>query len=94
MALRFEWDNKKNDANQKKHGISFEEAKTAFDDPLRMIARDTAHGQREKRFYCFGVVGKGILTVRFTIRERNVRIIGAGYWRKGKKAYEQKRRKD
>jgi hypothetical protein len=35
-----------------------------------------------------GKVGEGILTVRFTYRRNIIRIIGAGYWRKGKKSYE------
>jgi hypothetical protein len=43
----------------------------------------------EQRFYCFGRVGDGILTVRFTWRRRVIRIFGAGYWRKGRRIYEQ-----
>lgn len=54
-----------------------------------MIARDLAHSGSEERFYCFGVVGDGILTVRFTYRDEVIRIIGAGYWRKGKRVYEE-----
>ncbi|MBW2108807.1 MAG: BrnT family toxin [Deltaproteobacteria bacterium] len=42
----------------------------------------------EKRYYCLGKVSDGILTVRFTYRTHRIRIIGAGYWRKGKKIYE------
>jgi hypothetical protein len=42
----------------------------------------------EPRFYCFGRVTDGILTVRFTYRGNLIRIIGAGYWRRGKKLYE------
>ena len=54
-----------------------------------MIAKDlTRSTARENRFYCFGRVGGGILTVRFTYRDSMIRIIGAGYWRKGKKIYE------
>ena len=41
------------------------------------------------RYYCLGRVGDRVLTVRFIIRGSNVRIIGAGYWREGKKIYEQ-----
>ena len=85
----FEWDPDKDDANQEKHGVTFAEAQLAFLDPQRVIARDLTHSTaREKRFYCFGQVGAGILTVRFTYRKRVIRIIGAGYWRKGKKVYE------
>ena len=42
----------------------------------------------EDRFFCFGKVKGGVMTVRFTYREGIIRIIGAGYWRKGKKIYE------
>ena len=54
-----------------------------------MIARDLAHSNSENRFYCFGAAGGGVLTVRFTYRSDRIRIIGAGYWRKGKRIYEQ-----
>jgi hypothetical protein len=85
---RFEWDAKKDEENQSKHGVSFSEAQLAFVDPERVIAEDLAHGSTEKRHYCIGQVGEGIMTVRFTYRERVIRIIGAGYWRKGKRIYE------
>ena len=85
---KFEWDSKKNAENQAKHGVSFELAQLAFFDPKRVIAENLSHSKGEKRYYCFGKVGEGILTVRFTYRENNIRIIGAGYWRKGKKIYE------
>lgn len=57
-------------------------------DPRRVIARDAAHSESEERYTCFGEVGGGILTVRFTYRAAVIRIIGAGYWRKGKAIYE------
>ena len=87
--VQFEWDSAKDLANQDKHGVSFSEAQYAFADPNRVIARDLAHSQAEERFYCFGLVGGGVLTVRFTYREKVIRIIGAGYWRRGKAIYEQ-----
>jgi uncharacterized DUF497 family protein len=46
------------------------------------------HSGEEERFYCIGKIDKGILTVRFTYRKDIIRIIGAGFWRKGKKVYE------
>lgn len=46
----------------------------------------------EKRFYCISSAGGGILTVRFTYRRNVIRIIGAGYWRKGKAIYEKENR--
>lgn len=84
----FEWDELKNKANQEKHGVSFFEAQHAFADPNRIIAEDLEHSQQERRYYCFGQVSEGILTVRFVHRVQKIRIIGAGYWRKGKAIYE------
>ena len=43
----------------------------------------------EKRYFCIGKTDEGILTVRFTMRGQNIRIFGAGYWRQGKKRYEE-----
>jgi len=86
--MAFEWDSQKDRENQMKHGVTFEVAQYAFADPDRVIAEDLSHSDEEKRFFCFGCVGKGILTVRFTLRGSQIRIFGAGYWRKGKKTYE------
>lgn len=90
--LRFEWDDGKNAANWAKHHVAFFEAQLAFADPHRVIARDLSHSKVEERFYCFGKVADGVLTVRFTYRSGVVRIIGAGYWRKGKAVYEKENR--
>lgn len=84
----FEWDSRKDALNQSKHGVPFSLAQRAFMDSRRVIAEDLAHGQGERRYYCIGRIGDGILTVRFTYRRGIIRIIGAGYWRKGKKLYE------
>lgn len=40
------------------------------------------------RLFCVGMVDGRVMTVRFTYREGRIRIIGAGYWRKGRRAYE------
>ena len=88
MVARFDWDPGKDAENQQKHGVSFSEAKAAFLDPNRLIARDAEHSLDEERFYCFGRVGDRVLTVRFTYRPDVIRIIGAGFWRKGRKIYE------
>lgn len=85
----FEWDAEKDQINQDKHGVYFAEAQLAFLDPWRVIALDCQHSSGEKRFYCFGKVMGAILTVRFTYRDKIIRIFGAGYWRKGKTFYEQ-----
>jgi Uncharacterized protein conserved in bacteria len=84
----FEWDSAKGQLNQKKHGVSFAMAQLAFLDSDRVILEDLEHGDKEDRFYCLGKVSEEIMTVRFTYRNNKIRIIGAGYWRKGKKIYE------
>ncbi|MBZ5551522.1 MAG: BrnT family toxin [Acidobacteriia bacterium] len=86
--VRFEWDDDKDKENQTKHGVSFTLAQRAFLDPNRVIAEDLSHSATEARYYCMGLVDAGILTVRFTFRHNVVRIIGAGYWRRGRKIYE------
>ncbi|MEX2480581.1 MAG: BrnT family toxin [Gammaproteobacteria bacterium] len=89
----FEWDRAKDAENRKKHGVSFYEAQRAFLDPARIIARDITHSTKtEERFFCFGKVEETILTVRFTYRRNIIRTIGAGYWRKGKRIYEDKKK--
>ncbi len=86
----FEWDEIKNKHNIKKHSVSFYEAQYAFSDQNRVILHDTTHSKSENRYYCIGKIDDGILTVRFTYRNEIIRIYGAGYWRKGKKTYEEK----
>ena len=88
----FEWDQAKDRLNRIKHGVSFAEAQRAFLDPKLVIAEDLRHSGTERRYYCFGWVGDGVMTVRFTWRERRIRIFGAGYWRKGRTIYEQQNR--
>jgi uncharacterized protein len=68
--------------------VAFVVAQIAFADPQRVIAEDHSHSSTEQRYYCFGEVGGGVLTVRFTFRSNAIRIFGAGYWRKGKRIYE------
>jgi len=88
--VRFEWDEEKDTENQAKHGVPFEVAQYAFADPNRVIAEDLSHSQREKRYYCFGRIEDGIVTVRITYRGNVIRIFGAGYWPKGREIYEKK----
>ena len=83
-----EWDSTKDLINQEKHGVSFALAQLAFLDHQRIVLEDLEHSEDENRYYCLGKVTDGILTVRFTYRKSKIRIIGAGYWRKGKKIYE------
>jgi uncharacterized protein len=85
----FEWDGVKDRANRLKHGVSFADAQAAFLDPRRVIAEDLEHSATERRYFCFGMVADGVMTVRFTYRTGRIRIFGAGYWRKGKQIYDQ-----
>ena len=85
----FDWDEAKNQENIEKHGVSFYLAQHAFTDSNRVILEDLKHSTVEKRYYCIGRVAEGILTVRFTYRKSIIRIFGAGFWRKGKKIYDQ-----
>jgi uncharacterized protein len=82
VIYSFEWDDEKDAINQKRHRISFADAQEAFYDRNRIIAQDEQHSDDEARFFCIGQTPKGILTVRFTMRGRNIRIIGAGKWSK------------
>ena len=86
--INFEWDLEKDKINQKKHKVSFVVAQHAFLDKNRVIARDLKHSETENRCFCFGRVDGEILTVCFTFRNNIIRIISAGYWRKGKVSYE------
>jgi uncharacterized DUF497 family protein len=92
IAPSFEWDNAKDRLNRAKHGVSFTFAQAAFFDPCRVIAADLEHSGDEPRYFCFGTVAGGVMTVRFTYRANRIRIFGAGYWRKGKRIYEQQNR--
>ena len=53
--MRFEWDPNKNEKNKKKHGISFEEAKTVFFDEYAVLFDDPDHSDEEERFLILGL---------------------------------------
>jgi uncharacterized DUF497 family protein len=85
----FEWDEEKNRINQEKHGITFEEAQRVFLYPLRIEVEDETHGSGDEvRLRCIGMIEGGVVTVRYTHRNGKIRIYGAGFWRKERKAYE------
>jgi uncharacterized protein len=76
--VRFEWDRAKADANFKKHGVRFEDAIIAFDDPFALIAFDEEHSHSEIREMLLGRATRDVLVVVFTIRsEERHRIISA-----------------
>ena len=79
----------KNILNIEKHKVDFYDAQQAFLDKKRIIAEDLDHSYSEKRYFCFGKVLGRVMTVRFTWRNNIIRIIGAGYWRKGKRIYDE-----
>ena len=54
-SLKFEWDENKNVSNQKKHGISFEEAKTVFTDELARLIPAPDNSEGEERFILMGI---------------------------------------
>ena len=76
--LIFEWDLKKAKTNLGKHGASFEEACTAFKDPLSLTIDDPLHSNDEKRLVLIGMsYNNRILVVVHTERGDNIRIISA-----------------
>jgi uncharacterized DUF497 family protein len=78
-SLKFEWDENKNISNLKKHGVSFEEAKTVFSDELGRFIHDPDHSKGEERFILMGMSSQhNLLTVCHCERDLNtIRIISA-----------------
>jgi uncharacterized DUF497 family protein len=78
--IRFEWDENKNAANQKKHKVSFEEAKSVFYDENARLISDPDHSEREDRFILLGLSNRlRMLVVVHTYRKSDeiIRIISA-----------------
>ena len=76
MGLRFEWDERKAATNATKHRISFEEAATAFGDPLSITIEDTREFEQEQRFVLLGTTHHGkLVVVVHTERGDSIRII-------------------
>ena len=92
--LTFEWDEEKYEINRKKHGISFEEAQTVFDDDNSIYKRDIKHSVNEERFYVLGMSAKPrLLLVCHCIRDGNVvRIFSARPAKKSEKLEYESRR--
>jgi uncharacterized DUF497 family protein len=75
LLLKFEWDARKSVANVRKHGVRFEDAITAFDDPFARIRFDDDHSDSESREILLGRSVRGVLVVVFSDRSRNIRRI-------------------
>lgn len=76
--MRFEWDPRKDAANQRKHRVSFREATTVFGAPLATTFPDTDHSNSEQRFLTIGASASGqIMVVAHTEDEQTIRIISA-----------------
>jgi uncharacterized protein len=78
--LRFDWDERKNKANRKKHGIWFEEAQSVFDDVHGRLYYDPDHSQEEDRFILLGLssAGRALVVVHcYEASNSLVRIISA-----------------
>ena len=76
MDLTFEWDEDKDLSNQKKHGVSFDEAKTVFNDPFSITIADDQHSDDEDRYIDISLSVRGrLIVVSYTERGPNIRII-------------------
>ena len=77
--LRFAWDNGKNAVNQRKHGVSFEEAVTVFQDEGALLIEDPDHSEFERRFVLLGLSsGLRLLVVCHCYRHNDeIRLIAA-----------------
>ena len=79
MALRFSWDPRKAASNLRKHGVSFEEAVTAFGDPLSLTIPDPLHSESEDRFVLLGLSANSrlLVVVHAERGDDDIRIISA-----------------
>lgn len=79
-SIQFEWDENKNQINQRKHGVSFAEAKTVFYDEEALVIDDPEHSEQEDRFIILGLSNKAnLLIVCHCYRESDtvIRLISA-----------------
>ena len=76
--MQFEWDPEKAASNLRKHGVSFDEAATVFEDDLSLTGHDPDHSVGEIRLITFGVSSVGrLLVVSHAERSDRIRIISA-----------------
>jgi uncharacterized DUF497 family protein len=93
IEMTFEWDRAKAQENERKHGVSFEEARTVFGDPASVFVYDGAHSWAEDRFIIIGMSERDrILTVVYVERtEMTMRLITARRaTRRERRDYEEK----
>ena len=79
-TIQFEWDENKNQINQRKHGISFQEAKTVFYDEEALVIDDPEHSEQEDRFIILGLSNQANLLVVchcYLASDTVIRIISA-----------------
>jgi len=78
MKPDFEWDPQKADRNVHKHGVTFAEASSVFDDPMFITLLDDEHSVDEERFITIGLSNKNrLVMIAHTERENRIRIISA-----------------
>lgn len=89
--MEFEWDRKKATSNERKHGVTFEEAADVFADDYSSTVHDPDHSLDEERFIMFGKTRtERFLVVAFTEQDGRIGIINARpMTRRERKAYEQ-----
>lgn len=76
--MKFDWDTNKAASNLSKHGVSFEEAETVFDDSLYVDFYDPEHSVNEERYLIVGESKRGrLLIVSYTERGDSIRLISA-----------------
>ncbi|HBL14498.1 MAG TPA: hypothetical protein DD379_24545 [Cyanobacteria bacterium UBA11162] len=76
--MKFEWDENKAAKNLSKHKVSFDEAKTVFNDPFYIDFYDPDHSEEEDRYLIVGQSAQGrLLIVSYTERGNSVRLISA-----------------
>lgn len=90
-GVRFDWDPDKASSNLSKHGVSFDEARTVFEDDLFVAFGDPDHSEGEDRYLIMGQSAEGrLLVVAYTERGRRTRLISAREaTRKERRAYEE-----
>ncbi len=79
MGIRFSWSPRKAAINRRKHGVSFEEAATAFGDPLSITIPDPDHSEGEERFILIGVSAhrRSLVVVHVERAEDEYQLISA-----------------